>query len=165
MAARLQTRSTPPLANSSDALLRQFIGYRIKRLHLKVREDMVETIETFGLRIGTFSALAVLMESPGISQSQLAQVLKLTRSGVVVIVDELETAGVLERAPVTGDRRMYALQVTPAGQRLWEKVEPAVQAHEDALFSGLDTAEQQALRSLLDKAIGSATRHRRRKAN
>ena len=136
---------------ASDTLLRQFVGYRMKRAYLLVQDDMAKTLEPFGLRTGTFSALAVVTASPGISQSDLSEVLNIKRSGVVVVVDELECAGVLKRKPVKGDRRTNALTVTAAGRRLWNKVEEAVQNHEAVLFSDLSADEISQLRNLLGR--------------
>lgn len=136
---------------ASDALLRQFVGYRMKRAYLLIQDDMAKTLTPFGLRTGTFSALAVVVASPGISQNDLSEVLNIKRSGVVVVVDELESAGVLKRKPVKGDRRTNALTVTAAGKRLWEKVEKAVQDHEAALFSDLTPDDVEQLRELLGR--------------
>ncbi|MDQ2093329.1 MarR family winged helix-turn-helix transcriptional regulator [Rhodalgimonas zhirmunskyi] len=136
---------------ASDALLRQFVGYRMKRAYLLIQDDIAETLAPFGLRTGTFSALGVVIASPGISQNDLSEVLNIKRSGVVVVVDELESAGVLKRKRVKGDRRTNALTVTAAGKRLWEKVEKAVQDHEAALFSDLTPQEISQLRKLLGR--------------
>jgi len=153
-----KTNATAPKAPgtpASDTLLRQFVGYRVKRANLLIQDDMAKTLEPFGLRTGTFSALAVVISSPGISQSDLSDVLNIKRSGVVVVVDELERAEVLKRKPVKGDRRTNALTVTAAGRRLWDKVEKAVQDHEAALFSGLDPEEIATLHDLLARATKS----------
>ena len=144
----------------TDMLLRQFIGYNMKRAYMPIQEDMAATLEPLGLRLGTFSALAVVMGSPGISQTQLGQVLDIKRSGVVVVVDDLEQAGAVERKPVLTDRRAHALHVTPAGKQLWTRAEAAVQAHEAALFGDLDLQEQRMLQDLLVRVARSASRTR-----
>lgn len=136
---------------TDDRLLRQFAGYRMKRAFMLVQDDMAETLAPFGLRMGTFSALAVVIASPGISQSDLSEVLNIKRPGVVVVVDELEIANVLRRKPVKGDRRTNALTATAAGKRLWEKVEKAVQDHEAALFADMNPDEIDTLRDLLGR--------------
>ena len=152
--AEPQKKSTQ---KASDTLLRQFVGYRMKRAYLLIQDDMAETLAPFGLRTGTFSALAVVIACPGISQSDLSDVLNIKRSGVVVVVDELERAGVLKRKPVKGDRRTNALTITSAGRRLWDKVEKAVQNHEAALFSDLNPDEVEKLRDLLGRVSRSTT--------
>lgn len=143
-----------PGQGASDRLLRQFVGYRMRRAYLRIQDDMTKTLEPFGLRTGTFAALAVVAGRPGISQSDLSEVLNIKRSGVVVVVDELERAGVLKRKPVKGDRRTNALTITAAGRRLWDKVEKAVQDHEAALFRDLAPDEIAQLRDLLTRVSG-----------
>lgn len=144
-------KSTVSKAPSADSLLQQFVGYRMKRAYLLVQDDLESTLAPFGLRTGTFSALAVVVASPGISQSDLGAKLKIKRSGVVVVIDELERAGALKRKPVKGDRRTNALTVTAQGRRLWEQVEKAVQFHEASLFSDLSPDEVIHLHELLGR--------------
>ena len=38
---------------ASDALLRQFVGYRMKRAYLLIQDDMAKTLTPFGLRTGS----------------------------------------------------------------------------------------------------------------
>ncbi len=132
--------------------LRQFLGYTMKRAYVHVQEDMLKSLEPLGLRIGTFSALAVVSANPGISQSRVADALNIKRSGVVLLIDELERAKALRRAPVEGDRRAYALRVTPAGERLWSEAERAVRAHEERFFADLSRGERKSLHNLLNRA-------------
>lgn len=137
----------PP--KQTDMLLRQFVGYNMKRAYMQIQEDMASTLGPMGLRVGTFSALAVIMGSPGISQTQLGEVLSIKRSGVVVVVDDLERLGAVERKPVLTDRRAYALHTTPQGKQLWARAEAAVQTHEAALLADLDAQERRDLQDLL----------------
>lgn len=155
MSSQTNTRSQKNPASPSDALLQQFVGYNMKRAYMRIQDHMTETLAPMGLRIGTFSALAVLIDSPGISQTQLSQVLNIKRSGVVVVVDELERAGVIERKPVPGDRRAYSLMVTAAGKHLWHKAEDLVKRHEKQLMAGFTDADLHSLNALLGQAARS----------
>ncbi|TNB48551.1 MarR family transcriptional regulator [Martelella lutilitoris] len=137
---------------ATDDMLRAFIGYNMKRSFIVVREDLQRVLDPLGLKVATFSALSVVVENPDISQSQLAQVLKLERSGMVVLVDALEGDDLISRNRVPGDRRTYALRATPKGRRLWEKARAVVDAHETALFGPiLDAGERALLLSLLQR--------------
>ncbi|EKE67969.1 MULTISPECIES: MarR family transcriptional regulator [Roseobacteraceae] len=133
----------------TDENLRQFVGYNMKRAFLNVRADLADTLEPLGLRMTSFSALAVIIENPDISQSRLAEALRIERSGVVVLVDELESADLISRGRVEGDRRQYALRATKAGMAKWKEAETAVNAHEAAMFSKLTEAEVTVLKELL----------------
>ena len=137
---------------ATDDMLRAFIGYNMKRSFIVVREDLHRVLEPLGLKVATFSALSVVVENPDISQSQLAQVLKLERSGMVVLVDSLEGDDLISRNRVPGDRRTYALRAAPKGRRLWEKARAVATAHEAALFGPvLDEKERALLLSLLQR--------------
>lgn len=128
---------TPP----ADTLLRQFVGYSMKRAFLLIQDDMNRTLEPLGLRMMTFSTLAIVTENPGISQTLVARTLRIERSGVVLLVDELETSDLIERRKVKGDRRSYALYTTVKGRKLWRAAQTAVKKHEEKLFEHLSEKE------------------------
>ncbi|MTI15927.1 MarR family transcriptional regulator [Rhodobacteraceae bacterium RKSG542] len=135
----------------SDDSLRQYVGYNMKRAFLCIQADINETLKALDLRIGSFSALAVIIENPDITQSRLAQALNIERSGVVVLVDELENAGLINRNKVLGDRRSYALRTTLLGQKKWAEAKGAVDMHEDRVLCDLSEEERILLRSLLSR--------------
>ena len=136
-------RPEPQLAPEgvSDAPLRAFVGYRMKRAFNALQADLTRTLEPFGLRMLTYSALALIVENPGLRPSQLAKALAVERANVVVYVDQLEEAGWVTRAPSPGDRRAYALQCTLAGRQVYERAHKAVQAHDSRMLRGLTRHE------------------------
>jgi len=64
--------------------------------------------------------------------THLAGELALTKPTVSAMVESLAERGLVERAPVSGDRRAVRLTVTPAGRR-------ALRAAEDAMRARLET--------------------------
>ena len=148
--------SVKPAVRTTDRNLSQFTGYNMKRAFLLVQEDMAKTLAPLGLRMMTFSALAVIVENPDMTQTQLSQALGIERSGVVTLVDELEQADLISRNKVEGDRRSYALRETVKGRRLWQKAEAQVQAHEKAIFSVLSDAEYATLHDALRRVVRAA---------
>lgn len=70
--AKLAGKQTAPTAPApNDEVLRQFYGYSMKQSYLLIRDDMIQTIEPLGLRVATFSALAIINAHPDITQTQL----------------------------------------------------------------------------------------------
>jgi DNA-binding MarR family transcriptional regulator len=57
------------------------------------------------------------------TQSQLARMVGLDKTTMVVTVDELESAGLAERRPAATDRRARVIAVTPAGADLVRRAE------------------------------------------
>lgn len=133
----------------SDARLQQFTGYMMKRAFNVIQSDLARVLEPFGLRMLTFSTLMVVIDNPDITQTQLAQALSVERSNIVIVLDMLEEAGLLNRNPVPRNRRAYALRATLSGQRLAEKACKAVAEHEARLLRTLTPAEHATLRMAL----------------
>lgn len=134
-----------------DSPLRAFLGYNIKMAYLAVHTALSKTLSGLGLRIATFSALKTIVDFPDMSQSQLAQMLGIDRSGVVLLVDELERADLISRNKVPGDRRAYALRATVKGIKTAEKAVRAVADREAELFLPLSEKECEQLKDLLNR--------------
>ena len=125
---------TPLVSDVDDAALRQFVGYNMKRAFNVVQADLTQTLKPLGLRMLTYTALVLIVENPGLSQSQLAAAMDVERPNLVEIIDELEQRALVLRRRVPADRRIYALTATPEGIQLCQKALAADKAHEARLF-------------------------------
>ncbi|MEM6371701.1 MAG: MarR family transcriptional regulator [Pseudomonadota bacterium] len=142
-------RRVDPLAvgpEVSDAVLRDFIGYGMKRAFNTLQEDLARTLAPFGLRMLTYSVLSLIVANPRVRPSQLAAALSVERANVAVYVDRLEQAGWVTRAAVQGDGRAYALTCTLAGRQVYKRAERAVRAHDARMLQGLRADEVATLR-------------------
>ena len=135
----------------TDETLRRFAGYHLKRASNLVQADLKRTLEPFGLRMVTFSALVLIVDNPGLRQSQLAQAMDIERPNLVVIVDELEQRNLIVRDKVPTDRRAYALHVTPSGRVLQKQAVEAVEAHEAKLLASWDAETKEIVSKALKK--------------
>lgn len=129
----------------SDTSLRCFAGYALKRAFNNVQADVNATLAPLGLRMFSFSALAVIADNPGLRQSQLARALSVERPNLVVLLDDLEQRGLISRDRVPSDRRAYALRLTDQGDRLYADAHRAVQAHDARMTRAISRAERTAL--------------------
>lgn len=107
-------------------------------LSLRLVHDIVATGDLFlresarlfrphGLTAPQYNVLNLLAgrdEALGFSQRELADTLVVDRSNVTGLLDRMESAGWVRRVDDTNDRRVYRVQLTPAGKKLWEKVSP-----------------------------------------
>lgn len=122
----------------NDDTLKQFVGYHLKRASNAVLNDLAVVLKPFDLRMITYTALVLVVDNPGMRQSQLADAMDVERPNLVVIIDELERRELIVRDKVPSDRRAYALRATLAGHQLYERTLKAVNAHEAALLKGID---------------------------
>lgn len=110
-----------------------------------------ERLERLDLSPPHAGLLGMLRRSGGQSQQDLAESLGLHPSRMVALVDELEGKGLLERRANPDDRRVYALFLTPAGERALRDIARVNGEHLDALCAALDASERQQLASLLSR--------------
>jgi len=94
------------------------VWFRFMRLHQRMLLQMTGRIRALGLSIPQFDLLSTLSEREGISQSELAERLYVTKGNVSGLADRLVQAGLIERRAIAGDRRSYAMHLTPEGRRL-----------------------------------------------
>lgn len=122
-------KPVPPLAPEPDR-----VWFRFMRLHQRMLMQMTARIRALGLSIPQFDLLSTLTEQEGISQSELAERLYVTKGNVSGLVDRLVQAGLVERRAIAGDRRSYAMHLTPEGRRL---AEAGITAQRDFVASTL----------------------------
>ena len=145
---------TAAKAADNPSGLESLVGYNLKCAYVVVQEDFRAALGQDGLSARVFSALTLTVENPNITQSALARMLGIERSGLVAIVDELEGYGYLKRQAVPGDRRVQALAPTPQGEAAHARMTARVRAHEDRLFAEMSDKEKQTLLRLLKKIRG-----------
>lgn len=134
----------------SDATLRGLVGYALRRANIAMQADLKQTLEPFGLRMITFSALAVIHDNPGLTQSALAGALSIERANLVQLVDELETLGLLNRQKNPQDRRSNALGLTKDGTSVFGRAIKAVTVHEARMTRDFDDDGRRALCTQLE---------------
>lgn len=134
-----------------DRTLRGFLGYGMKRAFAAIQADVNAVLAPLGLRMLTFSALVVIRDTPGLKQTQLAEVLLIERPNLVLILDELEAAELVTRTRARDDRRAFELKVTLKGRRLCDRAVAAVADHDRRMAAGLTGAEVTALHAALHR--------------
>lgn len=110
-----------------------------------------EALAPLGLEPRHFLLLRGVEAMAGCSQQAIAEGVEIPPSRMVALVDELEARKLLARVPNPGDRRAYALRLTPAGRRLLAKAQAVADAHEAALVDKLDPGERATLVELLSR--------------
>lgn len=104
-----------------------------------------------GLKVRSYSVLALAASDPRPSQREIAEFLRLDPSQVVSLVDELQRAGLATREPDPRDRRANVIGVTPAGRELQSRGQHALARAERELHADLTDAERAQLAALLRK--------------
>jgi DNA-binding MarR family transcriptional regulator len=118
-----------------------------KRVHRRSTEELM------GIRLRQFVLLSYLRDRPGTPQQELCESLWLDPNNLVLLLNELEAAGFVERRRDPADRRRHVVDITPAGRRALERAERAQEGLEDEVLGPLDDKERASLRKLLIRAL------------
>jgi DNA-binding MarR family transcriptional regulator len=90
-----------------------------------------------------------LDEQPGVSQSELADMLEVERATAGRLIDKLEEYGWLERRPDGSDRRINRIFMTELGRKIHDRIGPIAEAMVEEELSGLTRQEREQLTDLL----------------
>lgn len=96
---------------------------------------------------------ALLKAHPGLSQTELADMMGVERMTAGLQVEQCIRAGLVTRRRSREDRRRYALFVTPKGQANLRRIARLIPLHEQWLFGRLSAKEQAVLYRALGKLI------------
>jgi DNA-binding MarR family transcriptional regulator len=136
-AADAAPRDAAPAAASAPGLsmeaLEGFIGYAIRRAQLSVFEDFNERMAEFAISTAQFSVMRLARDNPGLNQRALAEALGAETSRMVLIIDELERRGIVDRLPSMLDRRSRAIYLTAEGRKLLRRLERRAAAQDRAM--------------------------------
>lgn len=105
---------------------------------------------------GQAGCLLALSRSGGMSQSELADALHVSRPTVTVMLQKLEATGAIERRTDEHDQRVTRLSLTPRGAELAERMRAVHAEIINTTIGRLTEADQRELLRLLTMLNGHA---------
>jgi len=110
--------------------------------------------EILGMRLKQYALLGDLRDSDGaMPQQTLCGALHLDPNNLVLMLNEMEEAGYIERRRDPEDRRRHIVELTAAGRRALERAEKGMEGVEDEVLAPLSTEQRVELRRLLLLAL------------
>jgi DNA-binding MarR family transcriptional regulator len=88
-----------------------------------------------------------------VAQQSLCGTLHLDPNNLVLMLNDIEGAGFVERRRDPDDRRRHIVELTAAGMRALERAEQGMQGVEDEVLSALSASERVELGRLLSRAL------------
>ena len=132
-------------------VLDELLGYSLRRAQVALFLAFHQATRGMDLTPPRFTALVIIGANPGLSQSVLARVLGIARSGAMMMTDWLEARGLIERRRKPGDARAWGLHLTREGEQFVATVKRRVLKHDISKAKALSRAERRELLRLLDK--------------
>jgi DNA-binding MarR family transcriptional regulator len=107
-------------ATEPDAALPhgQSVGFLLSQLGYETARRFGELMREIGLEPRQFALMRAIRQLEGQSQNAVGEFLRIPRSSLVAVIDDLEGRGLAVRRPHPSDRRTHALYLTRRGERL-----------------------------------------------
>lgn len=129
------------------------IGRLVKTGYITLRREIEQLLRPTGLTHTQWSALGVILHYPGITPSQLEQILMIERPSVTSLMNGLESRGLIVRRSSPEDGRSRQIFLTDAGRKLAEETRHFAALVEERVKRGMTADEFETLRSLLIKMV------------
>jgi DNA-binding MarR family transcriptional regulator len=148
------------LAGMTNKTLRldDFLPYQLSVTTQVVSALIAGAYETmFGLRIPEWRVIAILADTPSLSQQAIVERSAMDKMTVSRAASALVTRKLAARVPNGADKRSHLLALTPAGERLYAQVAPTALKMEAELLHGFSATDVAALKRMLAKLRDAAT--------
>jgi DNA-binding MarR family transcriptional regulator len=126
----------------------------LMRLATAIKKRSTE--ELMGIKLRQLMLLSYLRYGAPALQQQLCEALWLDANNCVLLLNELEDMGYVERRRDPADRRRHVVDLTDEGRVALERAERAQDSLGDEMFAALSAEERATLRSLLGRALEPA---------
>ena len=111
------------------------------------------TEQLLGMRVKQFGTLCYIRDRGPVLQQDLGESLYMDPNNLVLLLNDLEAHGWIERRRDPEYRRRHIVEVTPSGERAIERAEHSMESIEDEVLAGLSGKEREELRRLLSQAL------------
>jgi len=134
----------------------QRLGFMLAKAHQEILDRMQVVTDPVGLSPKHFGILVLVQRRGPMRQTDVADLLRVDRTTVMKLIDELEAGGFVKRGADPSDRRANAVKATAKGSQWLEKLKPAAEEVERRFLAPLSSGEQETLRELLMRLVSHA---------
>lgn len=132
------------------------VSYMVARLDRLVRARISEGLRPYVVTVPQYTALGLLAARPELSNAQLARRSYVSAQAMHQLLGVLEKRGLIVRTASPEHGLIRLARLTAEGERLLAECDRAVDEVEAQVFGGLDEAELETLRSLLEQTVLAA---------
>jgi DNA-binding MarR family transcriptional regulator len=126
------------------------LANRLRPVLLKLARELRREIHSLGVTGGQVSLLVQIKYAPGIGIRELAARERISVPGMSKFVARLEEAGLVQRAPVGGDKRRVGLSLTTSGHAVLRSVRSKRTAWLAARLRTLDAEQLDAIDAAIE---------------
>jgi MarR family transcriptional regulator, transcriptional regulator for hemolysin len=128
------------------------LAWLLYRAHWALAAELTAALAPLGISARGYHVLRGALSGEH-TQTELAEMVGLDKTTMVVAVDELERAGLAERKPSPHDRRARIIAVTPAGKRKFAAADKVLDRVQAEVLTALPVGDRDALLDGLGKLV------------
>lgn len=148
------TTAATPTTTATPLTLTSDLCWLLSRASHGLTTELTAALQDAGISPREHMVLATALTGEH-TQTELARLVGLDKTTMVVTVDTLEAAGLAERRPARGDRRARVIAVTKAGERKVRQADKVLDRVRQDVLSELPEDEREVfLRGLAHLACG-----------
>jgi DNA-binding MarR family transcriptional regulator len=143
------------MAEAPLPAIRSLPSWLLGRAAARGRALVADALAAEGVKMWHHVVLSAVRDLAPVAQADLGRSVGLDPKDLVGVLNDLQSAGHVVRAPDPRDRRKNAVSLTGAGTRLLERCEKAARAANDDLLAPLSAAERDQFTDLLIRISGT----------
>jgi DNA-binding MarR family transcriptional regulator len=143
----------PETAPAAPAPLCDNLCWLLSRASYTLTTELTAALEELGISPRAHAVLAAAAGAEH-TQTELARIVGLDKTTMVVTLDELEAAGLAERRPSPSDRRARVIAVTKAGTAKLREAEEIGDAIREDVLGVLPVRERKVFLGALTRLVG-----------
>jgi DNA-binding MarR family transcriptional regulator len=128
------------------------LGWLLKQASYALSTELVAALAPVEVSPRGYHVLAAALTGEH-TQTELAQLVGLDKTTMVVTIDELEEAGLAKRLPSSRDRRARVIAVTKAGERKVAEAREVIDRVQDDVLASLPARERTGLLDALNRLV------------
>ncbi|MFB7260446.1 MarR family winged helix-turn-helix transcriptional regulator [Streptomyces nojiriensis] len=138
-------------ATSALQHIQSLPSWLVGRVAARGRELVAAAVAAEGLKLMHHAVLAATAEYGPVAQADLGRRLAVDPKDMVGMLNHLQEAGLVLRAPDPGDRRKNAVTITPEGTAVLARCAALAEAANAEFLAPLSPAEREHLMALLTR--------------
>ena len=132
----------------------EHVGYLITDVARLLRTVFDRRVRKLGLTRAQWLAVTRLYPRPGLSQSEVADLLEIEKATACRLLDRLEKKKWIERRPDAKDRRIKRIHLTPPAERVHASIWPVAENTVDDALSELSAEERRQFTDMMVRIKG-----------
>lgn len=133
--------------------MKDTLCYKLTMAFEQILDESKESFQEIGITRGNYAMMHFILENPGITQAELADMMHKDRNVVTKTIDKLEEKLYVQRVRGQKDRRSFSLFLTETGKQIIREYWPVIVGGEAERLRRIPEEHRQLFLQLLDMLI------------